>query len=139
ARTLREAGSAAAHRDTAPKGACHRTIRERDRVRRESERSRIACAHADDRGVSREAPARGRMSGPARWTKVADITAAVRRRWDDGTLLRSFAQQEPFPRIEVPLRGPSAADLGEHFDEARSWSHGVRTASRDGRAYDIVE
>lgn len=78
------------------------------------------------------------MSDPARWSTPASITAAVRRRWNDGSLLRGYATDEPFGAIEVPLRGPSAGDLGEHFDAAREWSATLREASRGGRAYTLL-
>lgn len=78
------------------------------------------------------------MSDPARWTSPAGIVATVRRRWDDGTLLRAFALSTPFPVVEIPLRGPSAADLGDHFDAARAWVESVRRASREGRAFTTV-
>lgn len=79
------------------------------------------------------------MSDPTKWTTAAEIRSAVQRRWDDGSLPRSFAQGDPFPRIDVRLRAPTAADLGDHFDEARSWSDRMRRGSSDGRAYEIVE
>lgn len=79
------------------------------------------------------------MSDPTRWTTVADVKVVVQRRWDEGSLLRAFAEGDPFPRIEVGLRAPTAVDLGDHFDAARSWSEQMRRGSRDGRAYDIVE
>jgi hypothetical protein len=79
------------------------------------------------------------VSDPARWSTPASIAAAVRRRWDDGTLLRAFATDEPFLAIEVPLRGPSAGDLGDHFDAAREWSSALRHASRGGRAYTLLK
>ena len=78
------------------------------------------------------------MTDPARWTTPAGVAAVVHRRWDDGMLPRAFALDEPFPRIEVPLRGPSAADLGEHFDVARAWADAIHRGSRDGRAYHVV-
>lgn len=78
------------------------------------------------------------MSDPARWTNVAKIIASVRRRWTDGTLLRAYALREPFPVIEIALRGPSAADLGEHFDAARAWTDAVHSGSRNNRAYTVV-
>ena len=78
------------------------------------------------------------MSDPTRWTTVAGIVAAVRRRWDDGTLLRAYALGERFPTLTVPLRGPSAADLGVHFDESRAWAHAIVRGSRDGQAYQTV-
>ena len=79
------------------------------------------------------------MSDPTRWTVASDIKAVVQRRWDEGLLLRAFAEGHPFPHIEVPLRAPSAVDLGDHFDAARSWSEQIRRGSRDGRAYDLIE
>ncbi|WP_292827947.1 DUF3322 and DUF2220 domain-containing protein [Microbacterium sp.] len=78
------------------------------------------------------------MTDPARWTTPAGVAAVVRRRWDDGMLPRAFALDEPFPRVEVPLRGPSAADLGEYFDAARAWADAVNRGSRDGRAYHVL-
>lgn len=78
------------------------------------------------------------MSDPARWSTPASVAAAARRRWDDGTLLRAFATGKPFLAIEVPLRGPSAGDLGDHFDAAREWSSTLRHASRGGRAYTLL-
>lgn len=78
------------------------------------------------------------MSDPARWTTPATIIAAVRRRWDDGSILRAHAAGEPFPVIDLPLRGPGATDLGDHFDAARMWVESVRRASRDGRAFTVV-
>lgn len=78
------------------------------------------------------------MSDPARWSTPASIAAAVRRRWDDGTLLRAFATNAPFPAIEVPIRGPNAGDVADHFDAAREWSSTLRHASRGERAYTLV-
>jgi hypothetical protein len=79
------------------------------------------------------------VSDPTRWTTASDIRAAVQRRWDDGTVLRAFAQGEPFPRIDLPLRAPRAADLGDHFDAARAWSEQLRRGAREGRSYEILE
>lgn len=79
------------------------------------------------------------MSDPTKWTTAEEIRSAVHRRWEDGSLPRAFAQGAPFPRIDVPLRAPTAVDLGDHFDEARSWSDQLRRGSSGGRAYEIVE
>lgn len=78
------------------------------------------------------------MSDPTRWSTPANIAAAVRRRWDDGTLLRAFAADAPFRATTIPLRGPRAGDLGDHFDAAREWSNALRHASRGGRAYTLL-
>ena len=69
---------------------------QRDRLRRQPDRQLLAAADDDDRGVPR-ASRHGRqpMSAPGR--TPADIAAKVRRRWDDGSLLRAFAAGEPFP------------------------------------------
>ncbi len=79
------------------------------------------------------------MTDPTRWTTASDVRATVRRRWDDGTLLRAFARDDPFPAIDVPLRGPTAGDLGDHYDAARSWADELRRGSRNGLAYEVVE
>lgn len=79
------------------------------------------------------------MSDPKRWTTVADVRAVVQRKWNEGALLRAFADGDPFPRIDIALRAPTAVDLGDHFDAARSWSEQIRSGSREGRAYDLVE
>ncbi|MBD3940255.1 hypothetical protein IF188_00895 [Microbacterium sp. NEAU-LLC] len=75
------------------------------------------------------------MTDPSRWTGVEGVRAVVRRRWDDGSLLRAFALREEFTPIDVALRHPSAADLAEHFDAARAWVDAVVRGSRGGRAY----
>lgn len=57
----------------------------------------------------------------AAWTSAEDVAARVRRRWDDGSLLRSYANAEPFAPIEVPLRGPTLAQIGDDIAAARDW------------------
>ena len=74
---------------------------------------------------------------PAAWTTPAAITARVAKRWDSGALLRGRASGEPFEPIAVPLRGPKAADLAEHLEEARGWVATLDRASKDGRAFRI--
>jgi hypothetical protein len=41
--------------------------------------------------------------------------------------------------MDLPLRNPTAQDLGDHFDQARAWSEKLRRASRDGRAFELRE
>ena len=60
--------------------------------------------------------------GPGTWTRPADVRAAVRRRWDSGALLRRFAAGEDWEPIGLPIRGPSARQMGEHLAEARQWA-----------------
>ncbi len=69
------------------------------------------------------------------WTTPAEITAKLRRRWDDGSLLRAYAASEPFPRVEIGLRGPRASEIGERLGEVQRWVGGLVTGSRDGSCF----
>ena len=71
------------------------------------------------------------------WTTAADIRARARRRWDDGSILRSVAADAPFPVIEVPLRGPRPGDIGDALDAVRSWIAGLEAGSRSGSRYKV--
>ncbi|PRC42307.1 hypothetical protein C6A85_000000111180 [Mycobacterium sp. ITM-2017-0098] len=50
-----------------------------------------------------------------------DIVARLRRRWDDGSLLTGHANGEPFEPVEVPLRGPTPASIGDDIAAVREW------------------
>lgn len=67
------------------------------------------------------------------WTSPEDIAAKVKRRWDDGALLRAYANADPFAPIEVPLRGPTLAQIGDDIAAARDWVVGLDV----GRGNDI--
>lgn len=53
----------------------------------------------------------------SRWTSPDDLRSQLRKLWDRGRLLM---EPQIFP-LRLPLRGPTAGDLGTRFDEARSW------------------
>lgn len=74
---------------------------------------------------------------PGGWTTAKDIVARVRRRWQSGALLRDRAAGLPFQPIDVPLRGPSSADLAERLDAARQWAAAIARASDGGRAFRV--
>lgn len=57
----------------------------------------------------------------SRWTTPEDIAAKVRRRWDNGSLLRARAAGEPFDPIEVSLRGPKPSEIGDDLAAAGNW------------------
>jgi len=57
-----------------------------------------------------------------KWTTVADLVATLRRRWDSGRYLRSYAEGAEWVPIELPVKAPSAAELLDRFDEALAWS-----------------
>jgi hypothetical protein len=71
------------------------------------------------------------------WTTASDIHARVRRRWDDGTILRAVAAASPFPVIEVPLRGPRPGAIGDDLDAVRSWIAALEADSRSGTRYSV--
>lgn len=72
------------------------------------------------------------------WTNSEAIVAKVQRAWDSGALLRSYALREEFPKIDMPLRGPSARDLASDLNAAQSWAEELRAGSRESKCYDIV-
>lgn len=71
------------------------------------------------------------------WTTVSDIRARVRRRWDDGSILRALAAVEPFPVVNLPLRGPTPAEIGDDLDAVRSWIASLESGSRGGSRYTL--
>lgn len=71
------------------------------------------------------------------WSSASDIRARVRRRWDDGTILRAFASDSPFPAIEVPLRGPRPSEIGDDLDAVRRWIDELDSGSRRGSRYNL--
>ncbi|MDL9948378.1 DUF2220 family protein [Gordonia sp. ABSL11-1] len=73
-----------------------------------------------------------------RWTSPADIAAKVQRRWDDGTLLRAHAAGDPFEPVEIPLRGPTASQIGEDLLVARDWVTALDSERRDDRRYTLM-
>jgi hypothetical protein len=61
----------------------------------------------------------------------------VRRRWDDGSILCSLASGSPFPVVEVPLRGPRPAEVGDDLDAVRAWIAELESGSRSGARYTL--
>lgn len=69
------------------------------------------------------------------WTTAADIAARVRRRWDDGSLLRAYAEGLPFVPIEVPLRGPRPSQVGDDIAAVREWIAALDAGRRGDSRY----
>jgi hypothetical protein len=61
-------------------------------------------------------------AGPGPWTRPADVRAAVRKKWDSGALLARFAAGQDWEPLSIPIRGPSARQIGEHLAEVRQWA-----------------
>lgn len=77
------------------------------------------------------------MSGvkPA-WTTPQQIVAQVQRRWDDGAILAARLSGVSLFPLELSLRQPGAAQLGEQFDAVRLW---IRQLEADaGKGYALV-
>ena len=74
----------------------------------------------------------------ARWSTPDDVVAKVRRRWTDATLLRAYALGEPFPVVEVPLRGPKTAEIGDDLDAVRAWVAALDVGRRSDSRYALV-
>ena len=72
------------------------------------------------------------------WTTLRDIEAKVRRRWDDGTLLRAYAGAQPFAPIELAVRGPKASEIGDDLVAVREWIAALNAGSAAGRRFEIV-
>lgn len=73
----------------------------------------------------------------AEWTTPDDIAKRVRRRWDDGSLLRAYANTGPFEPIEVPIRGPKPSEIGDDVAAAREWVTILDAGSRNDRHYTL--
>lgn len=73
----------------------------------------------------------------ANWSTAADIRARVRRRWDDGSILRALATGSPFPVVDIPLRGPRPAEIGDDLEGVRSWIAALESDSRSGVRYTL--
>lgn len=71
------------------------------------------------------------------WTTVGDIVARLRRRWDDGSLLTGHARAEPFEPVEVPLRGPTPAAIGDDIAAVREWVAGLDAGRRADTCYEL--
>jgi hypothetical protein len=53
------------------------------------------------------------------WTRPADVREAVRKRWP--ALLTAFLTGQEWAPLDVPLRGPGPAEIGERFAEVQAW------------------
>jgi len=56
------------------------------------------------------------------WTDVGQLVSTLQKRWNTGRYLRAYAAGEQWEPITLPVKGPSAGDLLDLFDEARKWA-----------------
>ncbi|MDR3069262.1 MAG: DUF3322 domain-containing protein, partial [Cellulomonas sp.] len=71
------------------------------------------------------------------WTTSADIRTKVRRRWDDQTLLRALACDDPFPAVSVTLHGPPVAQIGDDLLAVQDWVARLERGARADTCYGL--
>lgn len=55
------------------------------------------------------------------WTTASELKAQLRRRWERGELLRSLVSESTIFPLRLALKGPTSAELAEHFEAVRAW------------------
>lgn len=65
------------------------------------------------------------------WTIPADVHRRLRRRWDTGELLTSFAEGTPWSAWSIGIRGPSTADLAANYATVQEWLRAWRAPDAD--------
>lgn len=63
------------------------------------------------------------------WSSAADIRAAVQKLWDQGRILAARLDGETLFPLEIPLRVPSVADMGEQFGAVQDWARLLHAGS----------
>ena len=69
---------------------------------------------------------------PGSWTGPADVRVSIRKKWDSGALLARFATGQDWVPLGIPIRGPSAREIGEHLAEVRQWAAEWAAAAAGG-------
>jgi hypothetical protein len=82
----------------------------------------------------------GKPSAAAAWSTPADIQSQLQRLWDDGRLLAARLNDETLFPLELRLRQPGIAAMGEQFDAVRRWIRKLEEGNRAarGHGYNIV-
>ncbi len=58
------------------------------------------------------------------WSTPAGVRAKLRKRWETGEALTRHALGEEFVPVDLPIRGPSASELGARYAEVAAWVRG---------------
>jgi hypothetical protein len=69
---------------------------------------------------------------PGSWTRPADVRTSIRKKWDSGSLLVRFASGQDWAPLGIPIRGPSAREIGEQLAEVRQWAAEWAAAAASG-------
>lgn len=74
------------------------------------------------------------MRAPRSWSTADDIRSAVQRLWDQGRILAARLNGEALFPLEIALRTPSVADMGEQFGAVQDWARQLQA----GRGYTLI-
>lgn len=66
------------------------------------------------------------------WTRPSDIRSQLQKLWTRGTLLAELVQETGLFPLRLRCKGPKSRELGEHFEEVRSWVAELRRAADRG-------
>ncbi len=66
------------------------------------------------------------------WTNINDLIVTLRKRWATGRYLSDYAGNVPWTPIELPVKGPSASELLDQFDDAVRWADEFQRDSHTG-------
>jgi hypothetical protein len=64
------------------------------------------------------------IAGRPAWTTPADLVATLRRRWEAGVFLSTFAGGQPWQPLGIGLRGPAAGEVAASFGDVQAWVRG---------------
>jgi hypothetical protein len=62
------------------------------------------------------------------WTRPADVRESVAKRWP--ALLTAFLTGQEWAALDMPLRGPGPAEIGERLSEVQAWASEWEQAGR---------
>lgn len=77
-----------------------------------------------------------------RWTRVDELVATLRKRWDTGRYLRDHADDIPWRPVTLPVRAaPRSSDVADDLEAVRRWEQRFRHDSldRNGRPRFTIE
>jgi hypothetical protein len=56
------------------------------------------------------------------WSTPNTIRARLQRKWDTGDVLTERARGDAFVPVDLPIRGPTASELGARYAEVAAWA-----------------
>jgi hypothetical protein len=64
------------------------------------------------------------------WTSVADIKNLLLKRWQQGLFLAEIVEASDLFPLRIPLKYPSASQLGEDYASVRKWVQSIQEAEK---------